>query len=392
MARRRSRRMRLETPRVSTSRLLAKALAILALYIAAALAVELAGAGHNASSSGVVEVSDPSLFHDYVSSGTVLAFFKSEGCPGCKLVEPAVLRLAREGAGVRVVVAHVDKMMRADAGAALELFSELEVYGTPTLIVFRDGIEVARHIGTSGAGDQYLRLKEFVEAALEGRLSSTTAAVSSTAAGGSRLLRAALQAVGAFTLGLLGALSPCSLPVVLAYSSMQRGREGRLLQAFIYNTAGVAAAAAIVGMLLAALYIVGSGLAVNLYVLAVAFGASLVAAWGIEFLRGHKPLIGAGGRLGRLLPLLGLQCSLPFLIAMIALVESAPHIVAAASIMFALGYSVPYALAASLGSSLALRLEAFMRSSAVLRLQGALLVAVGVYILSENLDALLTLS
>ncbi len=391
-SKRSSKRMRLEAPRTGTARLLRITLIILALYIVAAFTFEVANTTHEEVYRDIVEVSNPSLFYDYASRGLVLVFFKSESCPGCRLVEPAVLRLANEDTSIRIVVAHVDKMLKVNAGATLELFSELGVYATPTFIVFHNGVEVARHVGTFGAGDQYLGLKAFIRTALDGYLAGTTSASTMSITTSDELLfNAALQVTSAFTLGLLGALAPCSLPIVLLYSSIHRERERRLLRVFISNILGIGAFAVIAGMLLVGLYIASAGLTVNPYILFIAFGASFIIAWGIEFLRGHEPLVVISGKLRRLLPLLGLQCSLPFLMAMIVLVKATPHMVIVASAMFALGYSIPYALAASLGASLLSKLESLMRNHTMLRLQGIFLITIGIYVLAENLDALFTI-
>ena len=84
--------------------------------------------------------------------------------------------------------------------------------------------------------------------------------------------------------------------------------------------------------------------------------------------------------LRKALPLLGIQCSLPFLVAMLALLEAAPHVMLLGSMAFALGYITPY-LAVTSSLDLAKGLEAIMRSKVLLVLQGLALIVAGSYTL-----------
>lgn len=85
----------------------------------------------------------------------VLVDFYADWCAPCKMVAPLVDDLAREHAG-RVLVAKVD------TDRAPDLSTLHKIRGVPTLILFRDGAEVARSVGfepeklrtmlTTGAG------------------------------------------------------------------------------------------------------------------------------------------------------------------------------------------------------------------------------------------------
>lgn len=87
--------------------------------------------------------------------------------------------------------------------------------------------------------------------------------------------------------------------------------------------------------------------------------------------------------------MLGLQCSLPFLLTAIALASKAPHLVIASSIAFAAGYALPYSLAGAIGASAGVKIEKIMRASAMKYLQGILLIGAGAYLIYYNLPAIL---
>jgi thioredoxin 1 len=80
----------------------------------------------------------------FQSSSTVpiLVDFGSEWCPPCKALRPLVLRLADTYAG-RVRVAEVD------VNAAPDVVRRLGIRGTPTVLVFQAGREIARQLGST---------------------------------------------------------------------------------------------------------------------------------------------------------------------------------------------------------------------------------------------------
>ncbi len=343
-------------------------------------------------------IDDPNEYFDYIpNKGAVLVYWKQEACPGCKKVEPAVIRFSVERQDVQVLVAHIDKMLRNDPEATLQLLSQLGVYGTPTFIVYKDGVEMGRHVSTFGSGDQYEPLVEFVDSSLKGEspeLRPLTGSVTAVVPKESVDPETVVMYLGyAFALGLIAAISPCSLPVLAVFtaSSTRNGSEdeSKRFKSFLTNTLGIAAAAVGFGSLLSLLYLMGVFLPINPYVILVFAAAAFIVAWGLENLIGRDPLIQFSRRWSKLLPVLGLQCSLPFLLAMISLVAIAPHLVFGASMMFAAGYSLPYALAAVMGKGFSSFLVRIMNSKLFLRAQGLLLVAAGLYIYYLNYDALL---
>jgi len=379
--------------RASRSRLLLLTAAIFALFLAFPMIAK------SAAEATWVIIDDPNKYYDMIpKKGAALVYWKQEACPGCKKVEPAVIRFSVERPDVKVLVAHIDKMLRKDPEATLELLSRLGVYGTPTFIVYKDGVEVARHVSTFGSGDQYEPLVEFVDSALKGEspeLRPLTGGVTAVVLEESVDPATVAKYLSyAFILGLIAAISPCSLPVLAVFTATSaRGAGGdddaKRFKAFLINTLGIAAAAVGFGSVLSLLYLIGVFLPVNPYVILVFAAAAFIVAWGLENLAGRDPLIQFSRRWSRLLPVLGLQCSLPFLLAMISLVAIAPHLVFGASMMFAAGYSLPYALAGAIGKSFSSILLRIMNSRFFLRGQGLLLIAAGLYIYYLNYDALL---
>ena len=93
--------------------------------------------------SHVIEITEQSFERDVTQSPLpVLVDFTATWCGPCRLLAPLVERFADASAG-RVRVGKVD------LDTAPELTARLGVRSAPTLIVFRDGREVARHVGTA---------------------------------------------------------------------------------------------------------------------------------------------------------------------------------------------------------------------------------------------------
>jgi thioredoxin 1 len=73
-------------------------------------------------------------------SAVVLVDFTAAWCPPCKALAPSVARIAEETRG-SVLVASVD------VDACPGLAAKFRIRGMPTLIVFREGKELARRTG-----------------------------------------------------------------------------------------------------------------------------------------------------------------------------------------------------------------------------------------------------
>ncbi len=82
-------------------------------------------------------------FDEKVKSGVVLVDFWAEWCGPCKMAGPVIDEMSGEYSG-RVTVAKVD------VDAEPDLAGRYGVMSIPTVILFKDGVEVARQVGFAG--------------------------------------------------------------------------------------------------------------------------------------------------------------------------------------------------------------------------------------------------
>lgn len=94
----------------------------------------------NLPTEGVQNVKQITLKEYEVSipkKGIVLVDFSAEWCPPCKKVEPLLKDIETKGT----------QIIRFDGGTQKELCNTLKISGFPTLILYKDGKEVKRHVG-----------------------------------------------------------------------------------------------------------------------------------------------------------------------------------------------------------------------------------------------------
>lgn len=82
-----------------------------------------------------------STYSDFTSDGTVLLDIKTEWCGPCKALSPIIDELANEYTNVRI-----GKM---DADENKSIVQELGVRSIPTILIFKDGQIVEKHIGSA---------------------------------------------------------------------------------------------------------------------------------------------------------------------------------------------------------------------------------------------------
>lgn len=82
-------------------------------------------------------------FADKTKTGVVLVDFWAAWCGPCKMAGPIIDQLSEEYAG-KVLVAKVD------VDAEGELAGKYNVMSIPTVILFRDGVEIGRQVGFAG--------------------------------------------------------------------------------------------------------------------------------------------------------------------------------------------------------------------------------------------------
>ena len=91
--------------------------------------------------AGKVEHVDSGSFQGNVLEADVpvLVDFYADWCGPCRMLAPALDKLARETPDARVVKVNIDK--------SPQLAAEYRVSSIPTVMVFKDGSVVARHTG-----------------------------------------------------------------------------------------------------------------------------------------------------------------------------------------------------------------------------------------------------
>jgi thioredoxin 1 len=82
-------------------------------------------------------------FEEKIKSGVAMVDFWAEWCGPCKMAAPVIDELANEYSG-KVLVAKVD------VDGEPELAGKFGVMSIPTVILFRDGNEIARQVGFAG--------------------------------------------------------------------------------------------------------------------------------------------------------------------------------------------------------------------------------------------------
>ncbi len=82
-------------------------------------------------------------FDEKVKGGLALVDFWAEWCTPCKMAGPVIEDLAEEYAG-KVLVGKVD------VDAEPEVAGKYGVMSIPTVILFKDGVEVGRQVGFAG--------------------------------------------------------------------------------------------------------------------------------------------------------------------------------------------------------------------------------------------------
>lgn len=87
------------------------------------------------------------------SSEPVLVDFSATWCGPCRTLEPILEKMA-SSAGGRF------RILKVDIDDAPETVKRLGVRGAPTLVVFKDGKEVARHLGVTSEA----RIREMLSA------------------------------------------------------------------------------------------------------------------------------------------------------------------------------------------------------------------------------------
>ncbi len=317
------------------------------------------------------------------SNEKVVLFWETEFCPGCKILRPYLLDLAQQMPDVLFVRVHIDKLLSEDADYALALADEFKVYGTPTIIVYVNGVETGRHLGLFreayvSTRSQGYYLEKFIRDSLENKPGGQTEASLQ------KLMGTGILAPMVF--GVIGALAPCSLPMIASFAVVGgQGAQRRVWERIAVNTVTLVSATMTIGFVLALAYLVSTVMGVQvLYAGLLAYMGILILAWGLASVLGTSPVIVASPKHKIIFPLLGLQCSLPFLLVAIGAAPKDPSGVVAASAFFALGYSAPYIIAGVASPSTIGTMQRIASTRWFGTLQGLVLLVAGAYLVYES--------
>lgn len=82
---------------------------------------------------------DSSNFNETIASGVTLVDFYADWCGPCKMLAPVLEQVDQEVEGVKIVKLNVDE--------SKELAFQYNVMSIPTLILFKDGKQIAQTMG-----------------------------------------------------------------------------------------------------------------------------------------------------------------------------------------------------------------------------------------------------
>jgi thioredoxin 1 len=89
-----------------------------------------------------------STFEQETKEGISVIDFWAEWCGPCRAIAPAIEELSKsyENTGVKILKANVDECS--------ELSTKFGIRSIPTIVVLKDGVEVARHNGSGPIKDK----------------------------------------------------------------------------------------------------------------------------------------------------------------------------------------------------------------------------------------------
>lgn len=75
---------------------------------------------------------------EQMTDGTYVLFFSAEWCPDCRFIKPFMPEIEKD-------FAHM-KFLAIDRDENMDLAKELDIYGIPSFVVYRDGNELGRFV------------------------------------------------------------------------------------------------------------------------------------------------------------------------------------------------------------------------------------------------------
>ncbi|MFD1358536.1 thioredoxin family protein [Fictibacillus halophilus] len=77
-------------------------------------------------------------FRETIKSGVTVAVFSADWCPDCVVIKPILPELEEEYSNYNFVYADRDEL--------IELCQELDIFGIPSFVAFKDGHEIGRYV------------------------------------------------------------------------------------------------------------------------------------------------------------------------------------------------------------------------------------------------------
>ncbi|MCM3717977.1 thioredoxin family protein [Fictibacillus phosphorivorans] len=77
-------------------------------------------------------------FREQIKSGVTVAVFSADWCPDCVVIKPILPEIEKEYPHYPFVYVDRDEL--------IELCQELDIFGIPSFVAFKDGQEISRYV------------------------------------------------------------------------------------------------------------------------------------------------------------------------------------------------------------------------------------------------------
>jgi thiol-disulfide isomerase/thioredoxin len=77
-------------------------------------------------------------FQTTIKEGVTIAVFSADWCPDCVVIKPILPEIEKEYAAYQFVYVDRDEL--------IELCQELDIFGIPSFLAFKDGEEIGRYV------------------------------------------------------------------------------------------------------------------------------------------------------------------------------------------------------------------------------------------------------
>jgi thiol-disulfide isomerase/thioredoxin len=105
------------------------------------------------------ELTTTQAFYEAIKNDQYLmVYFYTSTCPDCFSVKPFLPRLESDYEGVMDLAAF-------NRNVSMDVYRELDIFGIPSFIIFKNGVEVGRLI--SRVKKSYLEVKAFIESTIK---------------------------------------------------------------------------------------------------------------------------------------------------------------------------------------------------------------------------------